>query len=131
MGAWDVTAFGNDDAADWASSLVETPRPSEFVENTLRLANRDGYLEAPDGSQLVAAAVLVAAACGRGTHCFPEGLGEWLRGKEAALKHFAPAAVAAIRRVMGEQSELRDLWQDTEDFPAWCGELDAITTALR
>jgi len=64
MGAWDMTAFGNDDAADWVADLLQAPKAAEFLEKTLSPDGRGGYLEAPDGSQLVAAAAIIAAACG-------------------------------------------------------------------
>ena len=131
MGAWDVTAFGNDDDADWAAEALEAPKPAEFVEKTLHMATSSGYLEAPDGSRLVAAAAVIAGACGGAPQGFPEHLCEWLSGKELSLEHLAPAALVAIRRVRSEDSELRDLWQDTEDFSAWSGGLNVISTALR
>lgn len=132
MGAWDVTAFGNDDAADWTSELVDAGNPIEILETTLALAQRDGYLEAPDGSQLVAAAAVVAAAVsGNVPEGFPESLNQWLRGKEGSLKGFAAVAKTAVQRVRGANSELRDLWEATEDFSAWNADLEAISTALR
>ena len=132
MGAWDVTAFGNDDAADWASELVDAGNPIGFVEITLGLAQRDGYLEALDGSQLIAAAAVVAAAVsGNVPGGFPESLNQWLGGKEGSLKGFAAVAKTAVQRVRGTDSELRDLWEATEDFSAWNADLEAISTALR
>ncbi|HXB72595.1 MAG TPA: DUF4259 domain-containing protein [Candidatus Acidoferrales bacterium] len=131
MGAWDVTAFGNDDAADWALDLLETKKPAEFLENTFTLAKGNGYLEAFDGGQIVAAAAVVATACGSAPQGLPEDLGEWLRGKEAAFQYLAPTALAALQRVRGEESELRELWQETDDFSAWCSDLDAISATLR
>ena len=58
MGAWDVTAFGNDDAADWAAELVEADKPVDFLRRTFALAEGDGYLEAPNGCRLVARQLL-------------------------------------------------------------------------
>lgn len=132
MGAWDVTAFGNDDAADWASELVDAGNPIEFLRTALALAQRDGYMEAPDGSQLGAAAAVVAAAVfGNVPEGFPESLNQWLRGKEGSLKGLAAVAKNAVQRVRGADSELRDLWEATEDFSAWNADLEAISTALR
>ena len=129
MGAWDM--FGNDDAADWALDLLESEQPASFIENTLAIAKGDGYLEAPDGSQIVAAAAVIASACGKAPQGFPEDIGEWLRGKEGTFKPLASTALAALQRVRSEPSELLDLWQETDDFSAWFGDLDAISTTLR
>jgi hypothetical protein len=131
MGAWDVTAFGNDDAADWAAGLVDADKPTEFLKRTFALAEGNGYLEAPNGSQLVAAAAIVAAALsGRAPQSFPEDAG-WLHGKADSFRGLAAAAAAGIERVRGDNSELRDLWQETEEFSAWEADLEAILAGLR
>jgi hypothetical protein len=131
MGAWDITAFGNDDAADWAVELLEAEQPASFMENTLALAKGDGYLEAPDSCQILADAAVIASACGKAPQGLPEDTGEWLRGKEGTFKPLASTALAALQRVRSEPSELLDLWQETDDFSAWCGDLDAISATLR
>jgi hypothetical protein len=131
MGAWDVTAFGNDEAADWAVDLLEAEQPARFIENTLALAKGEGYLEDPDGSQIVAAAAVIAAACGQAPQGLPDDIGEWLRGKESTFKPLASTALAALQRVRSEPSELLALWQETDDFSAWCADLDAISATLR
>ena len=60
----------------------------------------------------------------------PEELGDWLRGKETSLTSIAAAARAAIHRVQNDSSELRELWQDSDEFLAWHAGLDAIVAAL-
>ena len=131
MGAWDITAFGNDDAADWASDLMESGEPDEFLEQTLALAKNKGYLEASEGCQLVAAAALIASACGGTAQALPNDLRGWMRGKENTLKSFAGAAALAIQRVRGEDSELCELWQEGDEFDAWKHGLDGIAASLR
>jgi len=61
MGAWSHESFGNDDACDWVAQLEECNDLS-FVESTLDalLAVGDDYLEAPEASQAIAAAEVVA-----------------------------------------------------------------------
>jgi hypothetical protein len=131
MGAWDITSFGNDDAADWAVDLLETEQPASFIENTLALAKGDGYLEAPEGCQVLAAAAVIASACGKKPQGLPEDIGEWLRGREGSIKPLASTALAALQRVRSAESELLDLWQETGDFSVWCADLDAISATLR
>ena len=132
MGAWDVTAFGNDDAADWAAELVEADKPVDFLRRTFALAEGDGYLEAPDGSQLVAAAAIVAAAIsGQVPQGFPADVGRWLHEKADSLKGLAASAAAGLQRVKGEDSELRELWKESEEFSVWEADLDSMLAALR
>jgi hypothetical protein len=130
MGAWDVTAFGNDDASDWILDLLETVNPLEFFEKTFDKARIDSYLEAPEASEIVAAAAVVAAARNRTAVNLPENLAQWLQGREDSLKKLAPSAVNALQRVkIG--SELQELWLETDDFQAWCDHLDGISSAIR
>jgi hypothetical protein len=131
MGAWDVTPFANDDAADWATTLIDAAQPETLLAETLQAAHRSGYLEAADGSQVVAAAALVATACDPVSDGIPAELAMWLHGREGKLKLLAPAALAAIRRVRGAESELRELWEAREDFAAWSNELEMIAARLR
>jgi hypothetical protein len=125
-----VTAFGNDDAADWARGLQQATQPYEFLEQVFDIAMRTDYLQALDGRQVVAAAAVVAAANGRAPTGLPPVLAEWIRGKESALKVLAPAASAALQRVRVGKSGLKDLWQETDNFSDWCNYLDEIDIAL-
>jgi hypothetical protein len=45
MGAWDVTPFANDDAADWATTLIDAAQPETLLAETLQASERGGYLE--------------------------------------------------------------------------------------
>lgn len=42
----------------------------------------------------------------------------------------AGTALEAVARVRGENSELRELWQEGDEFPAWIAELGRISAAL-
>lgn len=134
MGAWDETAFGNDGAGDWAAQLAHSDQPVEFLKQTLAQASdEEEYLERDEGSAMVAAAAVVAAAQAGGNtlrSLLPSELMEWLQGREAELRPLAPDALTALQRVRGEGSELKELWEETDDFAAWNRNLDAISTAL-
>lgn len=131
MGAWDTTAFGNDDAADWALDLREGDDPAGFVSRTLSLARANGYLESTEGATVVAAAAVVAAACDGTAKLLPPELSAWLRGKEKQLKPLAEAAVAALVKVSGDESELRELWAESGELPEWSIFLESISESLR
>ena len=130
MSAWDTTAFGNDPAADWAIDLLEAKEPVAFLRRTFLLAKDGRYLDNEDGSQIVAAAAVVAAARGHVPQGLPENVADWLKGKETTFQPLAPTALAALRRVTGEESELKDLWQESDDFAAWKADVAAISGSL-
>ncbi|MFP8961254.1 DUF4259 domain-containing protein [Streptomyces nanhaiensis] len=120
MGTWDLGPFENDTAADFAGALDGTA-PDEresLVRTTLgRAVRARGYLDGSEGEKAVAAAALVAAQCPGG-----EPVSEYYGPKEA-LPAFSgdlrPLAVEALDRVVAEESELAELWAETNSGPQW------------
>ena len=67
MGAWGFGSFDNDDAADFLADATESGDLS-LVRGALdNVLTSTEYVEAPDASQAIAAAEIVAAALGRPT----------------------------------------------------------------
>ncbi|GGD13586.1 DUF4259 domain-containing protein [Nocardioides daphniae] len=115
MGAWGTDPFDNDDAADWSYEL-EGAGPEVVA---VGLSGDEG------DAAIVAAAAVVASACGVPVTLSPEAE-QWLVDQdEDDLRALAPAAVAALEGVL-QESELRDLWDESGD-DTWLRE----TTALR
>lgn len=131
MGAWDVTAFGNDEASDMVWDLLEQPNPQHFLARILDHAHGTGYMEAPEGSQVVAAAAIVAAAIRFESVTVPDHLASWIQSNKSMLRPLVPAALTAMERVRGDQSELRESWRDSDEDTAWLAELDVISSVLR
>ena len=131
VGAWNAESFGNDDAQDWAADLSAVG-DREFVRETLeRAAGRapDRYLEAPEASQALAAAEVVAAALGRPLSSDPDA--EQALGWAAAhpeVADLAPLARNALARVTAENSELNELW--VGDAAAWAGPVEDLRGRL-
>jgi hypothetical protein len=128
MGAWGSGAFENDDASDRVYELEQ--RGIEAVVEALAPAPGDGYLEAPDGVLAIAAAEVVAAIGGAPAEDLPE---EVLAVVERGLRidrDVYAAAVAAIARVLGPESELRDLWMEAESGDEWRRAVAALRRRL-
>jgi hypothetical protein len=131
MGTWDIGHFDNDAAADFGGSLDDSA-PQERVEllrEALRaVVEEPGYLDSHDAARAVAAAALVAAQCPGGapvtTVYGPDGgippLPDELRG----------IAVRALDRVVGDDSEMLDLWAEAGEATAWCAGVDALRAVL-
>lgn len=123
MGAWDSDNFGNDDALDWLSELVdgESIAPIKAALADILEEPPGEYLEAPECSSALAAAELVAAALGRPAEDMPEEAMEWLNtySREVAerveLLELARRVVARIQ----ENSELKDLWDEADALDEW------------
>ncbi|MFF7588221.1 DUF4259 domain-containing protein [Kitasatospora purpeofusca] len=122
MGTWDIGHFDNDSAADFCAGLDEAAAGDRegVLRRVLTLAADTGaeeYLDFDEAAEAVAAAALVASQCPGGepvTSAY--GPDEPLPVLPADLR---PLAVAALDRVVAEESELAELWDETEDGPAW------------
>lgn len=123
MGAWDVDAFGNDTALDWAYGLEQSEDLS-LLEQTLQtvLDAGEDYLEAPEAEEGLAAAEVVARLLGNWgvRNAYTEAVDAWVTG--IGLKpgpDLLEMARAAVSRVMAWPSELLELWQDSDALADW------------
>ncbi|MFF2412486.1 DUF4259 domain-containing protein [Streptomyces sp. NPDC058092] len=112
MGTWDTGHFDNDTAADFSGRLDDAP---EAERATLIRAALNAVIEAPDyeGEVAVAAAALVGSQCPGGEAVTTAyGPDKPLPPLPADLR---PLAVKALDAVLGESSELRELWEEAGD----------------
>lgn len=117
MGAWGVLAFDNDAANDWAYDLEETNDLS-LVESALHEVTSSGseYLDSDLGSNALAACEVLARLRGQTgyTDAYTEKVDKWV-----AMNQLVPStellsqASAAIDRILADDSELRDLWEES------------------
>jgi len=134
MGAWSHEAFGNDDAGDWIAQLEER-KDLGLVESTLDavLAIGDDYLEAPEASEAIAAAEVVARLRGRpgSADAAAEAVDAWV---ERVKLQVPPALTAkarrALDRILTEPSELMELWDESEDAAAWRASVEDLKARL-
>jgi hypothetical protein len=134
MGAWSHEPFDNDTASDWADVLMDATDLSH-VEATLDvvLDASGSYLEAPEGEEAIAAVAVLAQLLGRSPPISnaPEGLQAWITGvgvrPSAALLE---KARRVIDRVVAEDSELAELWDDSESAADWRASLAALRQAV-
>jgi hypothetical protein len=95
------------------------------------LASED-YLEAPEASEAVAAVEVLAKLLGKGTQSdsYTEKVDEWVNSvsliPDSAL---LTKARLALDRVLSENSELRELWEETESTE-WQDSIRALQIAI-
>lgn len=131
MGTWDIGHFDNDSAADFCGGL-DGAAPGEreaLLRSALQLAARaEEYLDSDEAVEAVVAAALVAAQCPGGAAVTSAyGPKEPVPPLAAELR---PLAVAALDRVVAEESELAELWDETESGPAWREGIRALREVL-
>ncbi|OFA03518.1 DUF4259 domain-containing protein [Duganella phyllosphaerae] len=146
MGTWAVDAFGNDFAQDWAEDLHETTN-MDAIENTLEtaLADAGAELEAPLAAEALAAIEVLARLQGKGGERTEDSasVDEWVDARKAAAEAKAKAkgpvkaradllvkAQQALARIVSEQSELRQLWEESEHYAEWRATVDDLAARL-
>lgn len=130
MGAWGPRSFENDVAVDWIGDLSEW---STFggVAGALDavIADKAEYLDADVCEEGIAAAEIVAATAGAPSRDLPDEAAAWARGKprpDATLIAKAIDMIGAVR----EKSELRELWENSDDFADWNAAIDDLMIRL-
>ena len=128
MGAWGFKNFENDGAADFVYDVFDNGKKVIFqaIQKIVK-AKPDEYLEAPDCEEDLAAIELLAAAKNnQSSDCNPDII-KWLQ-KNDVLKFknglfgpkvdLVPLAEKALDRIIND-SELRELWEESEQFDEW------------
>lgn len=134
MGAWSHKPFGNDTACDWAYGLDER-RDLSLIAEAIQavLDNGTDYLDSDLASEAVAAAEVLAKMLGRGTQAdsYTEAVDIWVKSITAKpSQDLLSKTNGALVRIMGPDSELRELWEESEDFGSWESSIKALQSAL-
>lgn len=122
MGAWGLGSFENDEAADFLAEVIGSGDLALIREAIDNVVTSTEFVEAPDACRAIVAAEVVAAALSRPTAAAlgQDGLMRWVArirpGIEPAL---AQGAQVALARILSPNSELLELWEDTDDLAEW------------
>jgi hypothetical protein len=132
MGAWGVKAFDNDSACDWKYDLQKVDNLS-LVEAALNEAEKAGeYLDSDVACHALAACEVLARLQGnRGySDAYTVNVDEWV-AKHPIIPE--PELIARASRVidlvLGENSELAELWDEGDDFE-WRHGVEELRTRL-
>ncbi len=121
MAAWGYYNFDNDTAADFAEDFKAEPS-ADMLAQALAAVADDEYLDADVASEALAAAEIVVAILGKPARNFPADLLGIIPRLD--LSHVEPLrrpAQHAVMAVLREESELRELWEDSDEFDNWQG----------
>jgi Domain of unknown function (DUF4259) len=123
MGAWSNDAFANDDACDWAFGL-EKLKDLSLIESTLDTVLNDSgeYVESPQACEALAAIEVIARLQGNWgeRNAYTESADKWVeKTKLQPTAALARKAHLAINRILAENSELKELWEESEEYEAW------------
>ncbi|TIX51847.1 DUF4259 domain-containing protein [Alteraurantiacibacter aquimixticola] len=126
MGAWGLLFDENDDAADWLAGFADAPDWSA-VDDAFALD--EDYVEAPEASNALAAAEVVAAAIGNASPRLKANVGGWASDQPDQGNARREIAIKAVKRVR-DDSELSELWEETDEFEDWKKSVDETIARL-
>jgi len=136
MGTWASGPFDNDVAADWSGELDDASAPArvELIRVTLaQAADETGYLDAGVATSAVAAAAVVASQRPGGTGLVQTAYApDFLEAGEtlALPDDLAGLARRALHRILGDESELRELWEEVSKAAEWKEHLTGLDKLL-
>lgn len=128
MGAWGTGSFENDDALDFLAGLEEE-EDLEVVEDAIDAVIDVDYVDSDAASAAVAAVEVVAAMLGKAAPRLPKEIAAWARGQGAPEAELVEAAKKALDVVLNK-SELRNLWDDSEDAERWAEAIKGLAARL-
>jgi hypothetical protein len=119
LGAWGVLAFDNDDANDWAYGLDGVSDLSLMESAFAEVESASGgNLEPGPACTALAACEVLARLRGRPgyTNAYTETVDRWVASHPIAPPNeLITRAGAVIVRILGPESELRELWEEVGD----------------
>lgn len=134
MGAWGVKVFDDDDAIDWAYGL-DSVTDLSLVESALATVQKtDGYLEAPDASNALAACEVLARLRGHSGYqnSYTEKVDQWVAVHPCKVSPtLVDRASTVIDRILGENSELRELWSGSDENDQWLKAVEDLRHRMR
>jgi hypothetical protein len=132
MGAWGHRNFENDEALDFVWEINESGVQT-IREAITKVVNKPAseQLESPECTEALAAIEYVAAAKGNPSEDFPEESEIWLEknGGKELLSIDSSLLLKAIERIKSS-SELRELWDESEDAKEWYNILSGLEQRL-
>lgn len=121
MGAWGTGPFENDGAGDFARAVTDgggLAAIEDAFDHVLEADDED--LEAPAAEEAIAAAAILARLKDSVPLSEEKDIEAWIaRERPLVSDALITKGRDALRRIMTEPSELLELWQEVEDFPAF------------
>lgn len=134
MGAWSHEPFGNDTAADWKYEL-EAAKDLSLIEGAFDrvLESEEDYVDASDAEQAVAAADVLARLVTQRTENLEklQIVDAWVAKIQVKpRKELIRKAQQALHRIMSEESELFELWQESGSYDDWAASMNSLQQQL-
>jgi hypothetical protein len=128
MGAWGLQSFENDDALDWLAELADS---ADLSVLKAALEFEEDYIEAPEACNALAAAEVVLALLGKPRVGLPKEAREWVAQNPLDAKPLVNLAIHALTLVLGENSELKELREESDKLDLWQRDVHDLLSRLK
>jgi len=129
MGAWAEDAFGNDTACDWAGDFLDAPGIEKIESAIKAVISENEYIDSDVACEALAACELVARLKGNWGQrsAYSESIDKWVEtGQESPSAQLVQSASTAIVKILGENSELQELWDEDGINEDWHREMEDL-----
>lgn len=131
---WDRGHFDNDSACDLLADMGSNFSP-DVGDAALQacLVSTDDYLEAPEGQKGIAAAALVRLLLAGDGSAEVGGRSLAFDGAQVDPQRshgLRRAATEALNRILDRNSEIRELWEESPQFPDWLLDVERLRDEL-
>jgi hypothetical protein len=129
MGAWGTGIFESDGALDFVGMVIQTDDLAAIESALNEVLAEDDYLDAYVSETALVSGEVIAALRGHPGE-LPDDLREWISKVGSASVEMAHLAQQAIHRIMTANSELRELWEESDEFDLWQQGIDDLLQRL-
>ena len=135
MGAWGHGPFEDDGALDFVMEIEEAKNPKDIITTALDQAIASDYLDTDQANAAIVSAAYIDSAVNATKYTTPEMTEPYeadtfpQRFPELDLTNLKDKAVTALEKVISEGSELKELWDESEE-PAWQQGIEAMIKRL-
>ncbi|HLX54795.1 MAG TPA: DUF4259 domain-containing protein [Aquella sp.] len=136
MGAWGYELFDDDTAYDYIDQIGNSDNPKEIFRNAFETAINADYLEYDECHAVIVSASYIDSIL-NGTKPIKDAedgiFYQFIeKNKTLNVSDLKTDAVKALERVIGNNSELNELWAENEElYPKWKANIDDLVKRLR
>ncbi len=137
MGAWGHGHFENDSALDFVGEIEDSENPKQLFIDTLDNVIDSDYLDSDDACYAVVVSAYIDSQVSGTRYSSAEDEEPMdidnFSGKNPSLDlaDLKEKAVRALKKVIGDDSELKGLWEENEeDYPLWRTNIEQLIGRL-
>ncbi len=134
MGAWSEDSFGNDTACDWVGDFLEEPGLQAVSKALDVVMNEEGDLDSDLASEALAACEVIARLKGNWglRNGYNKELDQWIiDNPQEVPANLVQKGESVIKRILGEDSELADLWDESDWSEDWRNTVDDLEKRIK